>query len=316
MIRPIRSSSELDSVINVLAQAFDYPDHPEWSIQEDTVRGLRKRVTAYKRFLPLIKLLPSLDKRIQILVHETSNDIDGVSVFYETSSSTWYLAYMAVMPQSRRKGVGKQLLHESIALVRQLGGEVLDLDVRLGNTPAQNLYTSAGFSVLSRRTVLRAKPSKLPIEHPALSTLQIAKGKDWQMQYELAREILPIEKQKSRPITAKQFKPSKFSSIGKLMTRAAGHKTRFLTFKAGGQVLGWSQLFIGKNDQTTNSLQIMSRDEKLIAQELLIRSLNLLADNNRADTVFALVDWQHELLGVASKFCLTDSVDNTMRLQL
>ena len=59
---------------------------------------------------------------------------------------TAHLIGMMVRPELRRAGIGAQLLHACIAMLRATEGiEMLTLTVTHGNTPAIGLYERAGF---------------------------------------------------------------------------------------------------------------------------------------------------------------------------
>ena len=57
-----------------------------------------------------------------------------------------FVAYMAVEPVARRRGVARLLLAEAEQEARKLGLPHLSLMVTAGNAPARALYRAAGFS--------------------------------------------------------------------------------------------------------------------------------------------------------------------------
>ena len=62
-----------------------------------------------------------------------------------------HIANFAVSPDYRNRGVGKYLLAESLAYIRQLGGDHVSLEVRVSNIPAQHLYRQFGFRMVAIR---------------------------------------------------------------------------------------------------------------------------------------------------------------------
>lgn len=58
---------------------------------------------------------------------------------------------IAVVPEVRGQGYGRQLLESLIEEARQRGVKQLFLEVRADNTPAQGLYAALGFEVLGER---------------------------------------------------------------------------------------------------------------------------------------------------------------------
>ncbi|MDD2699973.1 MAG: ribosomal protein S18-alanine N-acetyltransferase [Sideroxydans sp.] len=58
---------------------------------------------------------------------------------------------IAIASSQQRKGMGKQLLHEMLALARRKEMRRMVLEVRASNAPALALYRSAGFSDIGLR---------------------------------------------------------------------------------------------------------------------------------------------------------------------
>ena len=62
-----------------------------------------------------------------------------------------HIANFAVSPGYRNRGVGKYLFAESLAYIRELGGDCVSLEVRVSNIAAQHLYRQFGFRIISIR---------------------------------------------------------------------------------------------------------------------------------------------------------------------
>jgi [ribosomal protein S18]-alanine N-acetyltransferase len=65
---------------------------------------------------------------------------------------------LAVVPELRGRGLGTRLLEAVIAQAAQLGATVMTLEVRQSNTPALQLYQSAGFKQEGVRKNYYTKP--------------------------------------------------------------------------------------------------------------------------------------------------------------
>jgi ribosomal-protein-alanine N-acetyltransferase len=65
---------------------------------------------------------------------------------------------VAVKPEFRRRGIGACLLRDALAWGAGKGGALAFLEVREGNTAAQNLYQACGFQVSGRRRAYYAAP--------------------------------------------------------------------------------------------------------------------------------------------------------------
>lgn len=61
------------------------------------------------------------------------------------------LLNIAIDPESQKKGMGEILLRWLIEQARSKGSEMLFLEVRLSNIPAQNLYLKLGFNEIGMR---------------------------------------------------------------------------------------------------------------------------------------------------------------------
>ena len=64
---------------------------------------------------------------------------------------------LAVKPEYRRQGLGRQLVEE---LIRRLDAHCLTLEVRVSNEPAKTLYESMGFVQVGRRKNYYEKPKE------------------------------------------------------------------------------------------------------------------------------------------------------------
>lgn len=62
-----------------------------------------------------------------------------------------HITTVAVAPEHRRKGIGRRLIIELLRLAKERGMVCSTLEVRAGNDPARELYTSLGYVVSARR---------------------------------------------------------------------------------------------------------------------------------------------------------------------
>lgn len=79
---------------------------------------------------------------------------------FATQEETALLSMVAVHPASRCKGLGKALLHYSLAQLQAQGIRRCVLEVRCGNMAALALYKSLGFISLARRPRLYTHPAE------------------------------------------------------------------------------------------------------------------------------------------------------------
>lgn len=62
-----------------------------------------------------------------------------------------HVSTLAVAPALRGRGVGERILREAMRQAARLGAEMMTLEVRVSNDPAQRLYEKLGFRVVGRR---------------------------------------------------------------------------------------------------------------------------------------------------------------------
>ena len=86
----------------------------------------------------------------EILTPDEQWQIVGVIVVWMILDEA-HIASIAVSPEQRGKGIGKQLLAGALKEAIQRGKRVATLEVRAHNFSAQNLYQSFNFEVVGRR---------------------------------------------------------------------------------------------------------------------------------------------------------------------
>ena len=67
---------------------------------------------------------------------------------------------LAVLPDARRRGIGRLLLENGMKMLKSGGACVLYLDVRASNAPALALYSSLGFREIGRRRGFYSLPKE------------------------------------------------------------------------------------------------------------------------------------------------------------
>ena len=104
------------------------------------------------------------------------------AVFLVTEDGTGYIGChfvcgdgamtnLAVHPEHRRKGIGKQLLLALEEEAKKLDAETISLEVRKSNLSAINLYEKMGYKTVGERPNFYTKPT----ENAVLMTLEIRK---------------------------------------------------------------------------------------------------------------------------------------------
>lgn len=101
-------------------------------------------------------------------VVDINEKILGFAVFRVMDDEAELLS-LALHPDSRRRGWGRQILEESMVDLKQAGVAEFRLEVRSGNTPARKLYETLGFTEDGRRSNYYENPR----EDAILMTLRL-----------------------------------------------------------------------------------------------------------------------------------------------
>ena len=94
-----------------------------------------------------LNLFAAALERLLVIEADTLLGFAELQVLFEDAE----LIDVAVAPAARRQGLGRRLLDAVVARAVAAGATRLLLEVRRDNTPARNLYESAGFAVCGER---------------------------------------------------------------------------------------------------------------------------------------------------------------------
>jgi ribosomal-protein-alanine acetyltransferase len=84
------------------------------------------------------------------------------------------LLNLSVVPDARRQGLGRALLQRFADAARRGGAEQMFLEVRVSNAAAIELYRSAGFEPVGRRTAYYPSTPRAPAEDALVMRLVLA----------------------------------------------------------------------------------------------------------------------------------------------
>ena len=127
---------------------------------------------------------------------------------------TYLIANVAVHPQYRRRGIGRQLTQTAIDHLRRRGIESAWLQVRDDNPVAVHLYQSLGFQERARRTTWQssASPAQTHLRAEGV-TVHKRKLQDWGQQSALLQQIYPPEVAWNLPIKFSRLSPSPLNQV-------------------------------------------------------------------------------------------------------
>lgn len=127
--------SDLRRVLHIERRSFSIP----WS--EATFRGLLRRRSA------------------ALMVGEEAGEVVGYTVLWFAADEA-ELGDIAVLPESRGRGLGRWLLEAALAEAARRGARTVYLEVRESNTAARRLYERAGFDTAGVRPDYYTQPTE------------------------------------------------------------------------------------------------------------------------------------------------------------
>jgi ribosomal protein S18 acetylase RimI-like enzyme len=136
-----------------------------WTPYEVTVPGSRDvalaepHLRAWRAAPPERNIAPGV-RRLDLAAAEGGRLVGFVTLLLGgrdalTGEPLAYIADAQVLPEARRRGIGRRLVEAAIAVARREGMALLTLDVAEDNHAARALYESLGFATESRRLGLR-----------------------------------------------------------------------------------------------------------------------------------------------------------------
>ncbi len=134
VLRPMQEA-DLRQVLHIERRSFTIP----WS--DATFRGLLRRQST------------------ALLVAERVGEVVGYAVLWFAADEA-ELGDMAVLPEARRRGLGRWLLDGALAEAARRGAKRVYLEVRESNTAARSLYERAGFETAGTRADYYSEPKE------------------------------------------------------------------------------------------------------------------------------------------------------------
>jgi ribosomal protein S18 acetylase RimI-like enzyme len=221
---------DLDIVYNLLVDSFQYPEHPEWDLEEDELEGFKATIATLKRIWPLYRLIkwtsPALrDALLGYIWEEDGQPVGLVSVSRRGSTDSWMVGNVSVLPEYRRRGIARRLVQAGLDFIREQGGKLAVLDVISGNLPAYELYKSLGFEHYTSMMEMEQRSGGVPALPPIPEGYLYEKVpmKDWQTPLELARRLVPDKVQAFDPPTkGRYYTPPALRLFATIMNKMRG----------------------------------------------------------------------------------------------
>jgi ribosomal protein S18 acetylase RimI-like enzyme len=310
-IRKIKLPQDIDDLAKVSLASFQYPDNPEWSIDEDEAQGLSDQINGIKRFWPLLRLsmLFSATMRYLFMGYVCVEDgrMIGTLMYQRRPNGDYYISNVAVHPDQRRRGIARKLVETALAELRAAGGKKVLLDVISGNLPAYGLYERLGWKHFSGSVHLlldgalngtAPAPGGYEVSQLALS--------DWKTMFELAGRITPPGVRVYLPVEEASFRESALLRILEPLTGVHNGKAA-VRDQGDGKLAGVCGYSYRSRPGGNNTLHInLDPDLSLAAPyflDTLTRKVQSVAPGRRVELIVPA--WQPHLVECAKELGFT-----------
>lgn len=247
MLREFKFPADTNVLFDLLPKAFQYPENPAWSIQQDEVQNMQDTMKMVHRMWPLLAVVgalsPAFSNAFRGFVWEEDNQAVGlVNTGTQGTGGRWFIGNVGVLPEYRRRGLARKLVEASVDLARRNKATMVWLDVIPGNVPAYKLYENLGFVHYDSAVELEQNGATTPaaIPLPQGYRLEQTTQFDWRPRFELAKRVTPNNVQVFEPVTEDQYKvPLLIRPIAMLFSRIGGsRRVPFWVYAPDGQVVG------------------------------------------------------------------------------
>ena len=309
-IRPFQSPQDFDIMLELIEAGFQYPENPDWNIQDDEKESLMDTFRTAKNIWPLIRFLrifsPILADLMQGYLYEEDEKAVGLVNFgRQRNTPEWYIGNVTVLPEYRRRGIARQLIQATVDELVRRNAKLITLEVIDENKPAYDLYSKIGFEGYSSSSqydfVQEDSIQTLPL--PEQYTCKEISRSEWRIFLEFFQRITPAEITRYEPVREERFHPPVVGLIlGPLIELLSGNsRKRFAIFEQNGQMVAFGRYQYRRRPGGINSAEIhIDPTHNELANHLVsyvLSNIQTASPGRRIE--LHLKDWQPSLGGAA-----------------
>jgi ribosomal protein S18 acetylase RimI-like enzyme len=311
-IRPFQLPQDIDLMNCLVREGFQYPENPDWSVQEDEVQDMVDRMNGAKRLWPILSLIRTFmplfrDILCGFIYEEDHKPVGLINYTRQRNAPEWYIANVTVLPAYRRRGIARRLVEATIRELRNRKAEIAFLDVVVGNDPAFNLYKELGFDPFTQSAEYHFQndTSIASTSLPEGYTLKPLSRFDWKTRFELAKRITPEHITHYEAVTEARFRtPLIMPLFGMLFETAGGSRgARFAIYTSSNEVIGVGQYTYRTRPGGTNFAQVRIDPQHPELSEFILRyvfsAMRKVSAGRRIELNFD--DWETPLIECAEE---------------
>ncbi len=214
-IRPFQIPQDLDIMLKIIEEGFQYPDKPDWNFQDDEKESMLDSITAIRRIWPMIQILKKFLPFLRDVMHgfiylEKDIPVGLINFSRQRNIPEWIIGNVVVLPEYRRRGIARKLVEASLAELNIRKAKLARLEVIADNRPAFRLYEEMGFTAYSNSSfydIHLDNPGSPPVLDESTS-LEILRPGEWKTRLEFTKRITPKRVQYYEPVRRERFKTS------------------------------------------------------------------------------------------------------------
>jgi GNAT superfamily N-acetyltransferase len=281
-IRPMRLPQDLQTMLDVLPRAFQYPENPAWSFNPDELENVTDTVRTIKRLWPILRVLrllsPGFRDIFDGVIWEEKGQPVGITNVQRmgiNNSNSWIIANVGVLPEYRRRGIARKLVEAAIEMAKSRKAKRVILDVIEGNDPAYQLYLSLGFEqfdygaefVYSRPT----PPADCPL--PEGYTVKALTQANWRPTYELVKRITPPNVQSYLPVEESRYRVGLIERVLMPIFETGTRTKRIGVYSSGREIVATANYSARTRPGGVNGLSVTVDPAHSLLASYVIHSL-------------------------------------------
>lgn len=217
-IRAIRLREDLRQIADLIELCFSHNIDPEG---QEYIRHIRQTANNFSGLI----LDNTTPENSPLPFHgyvwvESDQIIGNITLIPLRSKEkgSYFVANVAVHPNYRGRGIGKQLTERAIRHAQEHQGKQVFLQVREDNHIAIQIYLNLGFDEISRRTMWVYRPSSQNPDYlPTAIKVTSREKEDWSQQKLWLDSLYPKELHWNLPIRMDKMEPTFSNWLNRLM---------------------------------------------------------------------------------------------------